>query len=175
MRYEEHGEDLDPRHAAGHLTAADQSLRRSWRVSPTGELAIARRRAQLELLLGAKDVHTALISARWVNAWGKLPRWRPVAASISSAYNASGLANDRSFSHSPRARSISPISTSADTSQNEQIVNVPSSLAKPSSVCLDAVAQHQAVLGQLVGDREHGRSDSGIVGRKEPNQRHQQQ
>ena len=28
---------------------------------------------------------TALISARWVNACGKLPRWRPVGASSSSA------------------------------------------------------------------------------------------
>ena len=28
---------------------------------------------------------TALISARWVNAWGKFPRWRPVRGSISSA------------------------------------------------------------------------------------------
>ena len=35
---------------------------------------------------------TALISARWVNACGKLPRWRPVRGSISSAYSCSGLA-----------------------------------------------------------------------------------
>ena len=28
--------------------------------------------------------HAALISARWVNACGKLPRWRPVSGSISS-------------------------------------------------------------------------------------------
>jgi MFS family permease len=28
---------------------------------------------------------TALMSARWVNAWGKLPRWRPVSGSTSSA------------------------------------------------------------------------------------------
>src|SRR6478735_2332080 len=53
---------------------------------------------------------TALISARWVKACGKLPRWRPVAGSIS------------------------PISTRAETSQNEQIVNVPSSPRSPSSV-----------------------------------------
>jgi hypothetical protein len=33
-----------------------------------------------------------------------------------------------------RARVTSPISVSADTSQNEQIVNVPSSPLKPSSV-----------------------------------------
>ena len=41
---------------------------------------------------------------------------------------------DLSRSHSRRARATSPISTSADTSQNEQIVNVPSSPARPSSV-----------------------------------------
>ncbi len=35
---------------------------------------------------------TALISARCVKACGKLPRWRPVVASISSAYRASGEA-----------------------------------------------------------------------------------
>ena len=35
---------------------------------------------------------TALIRARWVNACGKFPRWRPERASISSAYSPSGLA-----------------------------------------------------------------------------------
>ena len=73
--------------------------------------------------------------------------------------------SESSFSHSPRARSSSPISDSADTSQNEQIVNVPSSLAKPSSVCVDSIAQHQAVVSQLVGDRQHGGADPRIVQR----------
>ena len=77
---------------------------------------------------------TALISARWVNACGKLPRCRPVFASISSAYSFSGLANPSSRSHSRFARCSSPISTSADTNQNEQMVNVPSSPESPSSV-----------------------------------------
>src|SRR6266702_3974537 len=35
---------------------------------------------------------TALMRARWVNAWGKLPRCRPDRGSISSAYSNSGLA-----------------------------------------------------------------------------------
>jgi hypothetical protein len=35
---------------------------------------------------------TALMRARWVNAWGKLPRCRPDRGSISSAYSSSGLA-----------------------------------------------------------------------------------
>ena len=77
---------------------------------------------------------TALMRARWVNAWGKLPRWRPERGSISSAYSWSGLAYDSSFSHSCLARATSPISTRADTSQNEQMVKVPSSPEKPSSV-----------------------------------------
>src|ERR1700730_7750837 len=77
---------------------------------------------------------TALISARCEKACGKLPRWRPLRGSISSAYSCSGLAYERSFSHSSRARVISPISHSADTIQNEQIVNVPSSPRSPSSV-----------------------------------------
>ena len=46
-------------------------------------------------------------------------------------------------------------------------MNVPSSPARPSSVSLDAVAQHQAVLGQLVGDRQHGGADALVVGRQE--------
>ncbi len=74
------------------------------------------------------------MSARWVNACGKLPRCMPLAASISSAYRCSGLASDRSLAHSALARSCSPILDSADTSQNEQIVNVPSSPLRPSSV-----------------------------------------
>jgi len=42
--------------------------------------------------------------------------------------------NDSSFAHSLCARSYSPISHNADTSQNEQIVKLPSSPVKPSSV-----------------------------------------
>src|SRR6185312_13185594 len=66
---------------------------------------------------------TALISARWVNACGKLPRCCPLWGSISSPYSSSGPANESSFAHSLRALLNSPISHSAETSQNEQIVN----------------------------------------------------
>ena len=38
------------------------------------------------------------------------------------------------LAHSVLARVTSPISTKAETSQNEQIVNVPSSPLKPSSI-----------------------------------------
>ena len=35
---------------------------------------------------------------------------------------------------------------------------------------VDAVAQHEAVLGELVGDREHGRDHARVVGREEPDE-----
>ena len=76
---------------------------------------------------------TAWISARWVKACGKLPRWRPLRGSISSAYSNSGLAAFSSRSHSARARASSPMSARAAASQNEQIVKVPSSPVRPSS------------------------------------------
>ena len=118
---------------------------------------------------------TALISARWVNACGKLPRWRPRArVDLLGVELRAGWRYESSFSHSSRARSSSPISTSADTSQNEQIVNVPSSPLEPVVGLLDAVAQHEPVLGQLVGDREHGVADALVVGGQEAHERHQQ-
>ena len=40
---------------------------------------------------------------------------------------------------------------------------------------LDAVAEHEPVLGQLVGDRQHRVADPRVVGRQEAHQRHQQQ
>ena len=55
------------------------------------------------------------------------------------------------------------------------MVNDPSSPAKPSSVSLHLVAQHQPVHGQLVGDGQHRRLDPRVVGRQEPHQRSQQQ
>lgn len=64
-----------------------------------------------------------------------MPRCLPLAASISSAYRCSGLASDSSLAQSADARSTSPTIARADTSQNEQIVNVPSSPSRPSSVC----------------------------------------
>ena len=40
---------------------------------------------------------------------------------------------------------------------------------------LGAIAQHQPVVGELVGDREHGGHDPRVVGRQEPEQGRQQQ
>ena len=47
------------------------------------------------------------------------------------------------------------------------MVNVPSSPEQAVVGLLDAVAQHQAVDGQLVGDRQHGVADPLVVGRQE--------
>ena len=76
----------------------------------------------------------ASINARCENACGKLPRWRPVSASNSSAYNPSGDAIRSSCSIRSRARWCSPTMASAETSQNEQIRKVPSLPDSPSSV-----------------------------------------
>ena len=51
----------------------------------------------------------------------------------------------------PAARS--PISESAETSQKEQIRKVPSSPLQAVVGLLDLVAEDEAVLGQVVGDR----------------------
>ena len=96
-------------------------------------------------------------------------------ASSSSAYRPSGEACASSRSHSSVARSASPISDSAETSQNEQIRNVPSSPVSPSSVSVDPVAQDEsALLEAPTGDREHGRLDALVVGREEADQGDQQ-
>ena len=66
------------------------------------------------------------------------------------------------------ARWCSPISVSAETSQNEQMVNVALLAGQPVVGLVHLVAQHQAVPGQLVGDRQHGRADPRVVRRQEP-------
>jgi MFS family permease len=40
---------------------------------------------------------------------------------------------------------------------------------------LGAVTQHQSVLGELIGNREHGRADPRVIGLQKPHQRDQQQ
>ena len=118
---------------------------------------------------------TALIRARWVKAWGKLPRWRPDSASSSSAKRSSHPAASRRRSHSSRARWHSPISESAETSQKEQIRNVPSLPSQAVVGLFDLVAEDEAVLGQFGGDRVDGGANAGVVGRQEAEQRDQQQ
>jgi len=65
---------------------------------------------------------------------GKLPRWRSVSDPVLRV-ETELLAAPMSFSQCVRALSSSPIATSADTSQKEQTVKLPSpSPSKPSSV-----------------------------------------
>ncbi len=116
------------------------------------------------------------MSARWLNAWGVLPRCRPVAGSISSANRPRGLANATSRSNRARARS-----RLADTGerrhQPEGADGEAPLLRRRHSVVrlVRAVAQHEAILGQLVRDGQHGRPDTRVRPRQEPHQRHQQQ
>ena len=80
----------------------------------------------------------------------------------------SGEATRSSRSIRSRARCCSPMIASAETSQNEQIRKLPSLPDRPSSVSSGPVAQHEAVLGEVVGDRQHAslRSRSSSPGRK---------
>ncbi len=54
------------------------------------------------------------------------------------------------------------------------MVNVPSSPREPVVGRVDAVAQHEAVLGELVGDRQHGGADALVVAGKEAHDRDEQ-
>ena len=117
----------------------------------------------------------ASMSARWVNACGKFPRCCPVVTSISSAYRWSGPANDSSFSNRARARVLF-----ADHGQcrhqPERADGERALLARQAVVGgVDPIAQHQTVLGQLVGDGEHGGLDAVVVGRQEAHDRDQEE
>ena len=106
---------------------------------------------------------TALISARCVNACGKLPRWRPVTGSNSSAYSPSGEAT--LSSRSIRSRALLLADDRQRRDEPERADQERALLARQAVVgLLGAVAQHEAVLGQLVGDRQHGRAQALVVG-----------
>ena len=118
---------------------------------------------------------TALISARWVNACGKLPRWRPVCASSSSAYRPSGEACASSRSHSSRARvGLADLGQRRDEPERADQERALLA-AQPVVGLVDPVAEDEPVLLRARdGDRQHGRADSLVVGRKEPHERDQQ-
>src|SRR5262249_28282807 len=82
----------------------------------------AHRRASRALSIS----HAAVISPMWLNACGKLPSCSPLRVSISSASRPRSFAYPASWSKSASARSSSPALARHDTSQNEQITNVPS-------------------------------------------------
>ena len=83
-------------------------------------------------------------------------------------------ANDSSFWQSARARSVSPITASADTSQNEQMVNVPSSPENPVSVPSTRSGRTRS---SLVSSSAMARTVAHalVAGRQEPHEQKQQQ
>ena len=93
MRHEEHDKHLDPGHRREPISLEDDRTVTDARASARYTRGV-HRPASSGSRAGAPSSSccsarmmcmTALISARWVNACGKLPRWRPVPASISSA------------------------------------------------------------------------------------------
>src|SRR3954453_11618908 len=66
-------------------------------------------------------------------AWGKLPSCSPLAVSISSPSRPRSFAYPASCATSASARSSSPACARHETSQNEQMTNVPSSPLSPSA------------------------------------------
>src|ERR671918_1482500 len=83
-------------------------------------------------------LNAALIRARWVKAWGKLPS-ASLRLPVSSAYRPTWLAKPSMRSKINRASSSSgrwnrPARVSASTSQKVQMLKVPSSPAKPSGL-----------------------------------------
>ena len=116
----------------------------------------------------------ASISARCENACGKLPRWRPVLGvellgvepqrrgdpqqPLHQVARALLLADDRERGHEP-----------------ERADQEAALLARQAVVGLAGpVAQHEAVLGQVVGDREHALVQALVVGGQEAEDRRQQ-
>ena len=99
---------------------------------------------------------TALINARWVNACGKLPRCRPLLGVdlLRVQLQRAGVGQQL------LAQLVRPLDL-ADLDQRryqpERADRERALFAVQAVVgLLDSVAQHQAVLGQLVRDREHG-------------------
>ena len=123
-----------PRADDDHVVVAHAVLRH-----PLGHDDPRRRLDQREVREGLREVAEVPAGRR-----RRTPRRRARAARRSRS----------SRSIRSRARCSSPTIASADTSQNEQIRNVPSLPGEAVVGLLGAVAQDEAVLGQLVGDRE---------------------
>ncbi len=102
-------------------------------------------------------------SARCENACGKLPRCRPVSASNSSAYRPSGEAIRSSLLHQV-ARLLQLAHDRQRRDEPERADEEGALLAREAVVGLvGAVAEHEAVLGQLLGDRRDGRAQPLVV------------
>ena len=117
---------------------------------------------------------TALIRARWVNACGKLPRCRPL-----TRVDLLGVEQQRAGVGEQLLAQPAGACELADLDQRrhqpERADRERALLAREAVVgLLDPVAQHEALLGELVGDGQHGVADALVVGREEAHQRHQQ-
>ena len=118
---------------------------------------------------------TALISARWVKAWGKLPRWRPRVGLqlLGEEVEPAGRLEQ------PLAELAGPPALADLRERRDQPEGADQEgalLAVQAVVGLvDLVAEDEAVLGQVVGDRVDGRPHPRVVGGQEAQQRDQQQ
>ena len=136
---EHHAEALGP-HAGGRcpppLSACGSAPRRPDRRLAEAETARAGAlEAPVSCVLGADDVHHGVDEGEVGERLREVARGAGRCAGRAPRRRAgAGWRSESSFSHSSRAASSSPISTRAETSQNEQIVNVPSSPSSPSSV-----------------------------------------
>ena len=100
----------------------------------------------------------APMSARWLNACGVLPRWPPVDRSTSSASSPSGDTYGRQLLEH-RRRALPLADAHQRLHQPEGADHEAALLARQAVVGgVGAVAQDQAVLGQLVRDRQHRRA-----------------
>ena len=109
----------------------------------------------------------ASINARCENACGKLPRWRPVSASNSSAYNPSGEAMPQQLLH--QVLGLLALAHDGQRRHEPERADQEGALLarQPVVGLVGAVAQHKAVLAELLGDRDHRLLEPLVVGRQE--------
>ncbi len=109
----------------------------------------------------------ASTSARCENAWGKLPRWRAVATSNSSAYRPERGGDPQEALHQV-AGPLHLAHQGQGRDEPEGADEERALLARQAVVgLLGAVAQHEAVVRQLVGDRQDGVAQALVVGLEE--------
>ena len=108
-----------------------------------------------------------MISARCVNACGKLPRWRPAAGIDLLGVEPQGAGERQELLAQLPGPVVLP-DLDQRRHEPERADRERALLARQPVVgLLDAVAQHEAVDGQLVGDGEHRRPHPRVVGRQE--------
>ena len=116
---------------------------------------------------------TALISARCVNACGSCPGAGPRRLELLGVEPERRGVGEQALAHVLRLALLADLRQRRH--QPERADQEGPLLAVQSVVgLLRSVAQHQAVLGQLVADRPHGRAHAFVLGREEADERHQQ-